>query len=77
MILYAVHRYGVYDQGVVGIFGSRWKAEKARLIAITHETDGHHDFDIRTYVLDKNYSRPQEERPYSYRSCPLDGEPDE
>ena len=55
MICYVVEREGIYYQGIVGVFSTKEKAEKAAKKAEDNEPDDYHDFNILKCEIDKFY----------------------
>jgi len=53
MNLYLVVRWGIYMQGIFGVYDSIEKAEEAKEIAISLEPDSYHNFTIEPFVLNK------------------------
>ena len=50
--LFVVVRYGVYMQGIGGVFISKAKAEAAVERLKAKEPDGYHTFKVEPFVLD-------------------------
>lgn len=61
-IVYVVERYGVYQQGIYGIFSTPAQAEQAKIRAKALEEDNYHSFNITKVqlnveaTLDKTFS---------------------
>jgi hypothetical protein len=53
---YLVERYGVYQQGIVGIFETYDQAKDALFLAQSEEPDDYHGFRIRSVLLGHRYS---------------------
>ena len=53
MKLYIVERWGVNQQGTVGVFSTREIAEEAKERAMTREPDGYHEFQIHELKLNE------------------------
>lgn len=56
MKLYIVERWGVNQQGTVGVFSTREIAEEAKERAMIREPDGYHSFEI--HELELNVEQP-------------------
>ena len=52
MTVFIVERFGVYQQGVVGIFSTEEKAEEAIKVAKQNEPDDYHTFTIEELAVD-------------------------
>ena len=51
MKIYIVQRFGVYDQGVYGVYDNTKDAKLAMIDAMNLERDGYHGFEIREYTV--------------------------
>ena len=53
MNLFVVVRMGVYDRGIVGVYDNKIDAINGFIEAKNYEKDDYHNFEIRTYELNK------------------------
>jgi len=53
MNLFVVVRMGVYDRGIVGVYDNKIDAINGFIEAKNYEEDDYHNFEIRTYELNK------------------------
>jgi len=53
--VWAVEKWGVYMQGIVGIFEKYGDAADALIAAKAKEPDDYHDFAVQEYIIGKHY----------------------
>ena len=60
MKLFVVVRMGVYDRGIVGVYDNKIDAMNGFIEAKSYENDEYHNFEVRTYELNKtiNFNNP-------------------
>ncbi len=63
--MYIVERYGIYQQGMFGIFESFEDARSHAIEAIKQEADCYHDFLVTEIELNKKYSESNRISDYS------------
>ena len=63
MEIYVVRRWGVYCQGVVGVFSTPDIAKDAVVVAKAEEPDDYHEFSITPLKLDRASTLSNEGRP--------------